>query len=258
MARTLLRICQDVAGELGTSVPASVIANEDSTASRLKVLINRAAEGIVLDDHNWNVLERMHTFLTVVDQAEYDLPADFGRPCHRTHWNRTTRWRINGPLTPEQYAYLQARPFATALHQRFRVLRSSTGNVRKFLLDPVPTASDQTVAFQYYSNGGIQSAAGAVQEEMLADTDTCIINERLLSLSLRWRYAAALQRASAGFVAEYERALDIAKADDLGGQRLRTGLDDRPRPVGVEGVILNVPWDDMTGATWESWGVGGP
>ena len=256
MPRTLLRICQDVAEELGTAVPATIIANEDSVATRLKVLLNRAGERLCADDHRWSVLERMHTFPTVADQAEYDLPSDFGRPVYRTQWNRAIRQRITGPLTADQWGYLKTRPFASTIQQRYRILRSATGNALKFTLDPTPPSDGQTVAFQYQSNGWCQSAAGAVQTEILADTDTCILREDLISLSLRWRYAMALQRASAQFVAEYDRAVDIAKADDLGGDHLRTGLDDRRRLPGVEGIILGVPWEDMTGASWESWGVG--
>ena len=55
------------------------------------------------------------------------------------------------------------------------------------LFTPVPPAGE-TIAFEYASKNWCQSAGGAGQSQWIADTDTGVIDEQLMTAGIIWRW----------------------------------------------------------------------
>ena len=87
MATTLLSLMQDVVDELGLPQPAAIVTSTDTTVRRLLAMSNREGRDLVRE-HDWTVLQILHTFTTVASQEEYSLPSDYSRLIRDTEWDR--------------------------------------------------------------------------------------------------------------------------------------------------------------------------
>jgi len=218
---TLLSIVQDACAEIGAiAQPSAVVSNSDETVSRMLALIKREGEDLVQSD--WTILQRLHTLATVAATAEYDLPADYGRMIVDTHWDRSNYEPIYGPISPHDWQAIKSGLLGSGIvGRRFRIVRSMvSGNSRKFILDPTPTAADasETLAFEYISTYYCASSGGTAQAAWTADTDVPIVDENLFRLGLivRFKRSTGLDYAS--------------EADEYADKRRTLYARDRPAP----------------------------
>ena len=212
---------------MGLSSPATVISNTDETSQRLLALANQAGREISRM-HQWKVLTKEKTFTTVaaVVQTDTPIPADFDRFINGTWFNRSKYRRIVGPLTAEEWQ-IQVSLTASTMIDAFRVRGSS------FLLTPTPTAGE-TIAYEYISKYWVDNDGDDAGDQVafLADDDTSVLDETMITNDCIWRY-----RKSAGLnYAEDFRTAQMMIAGRVaadGGQRTldlgRRRLGDNPR-----------------------------
>lgn len=88
-------------------------------------------------------------------QDQYALPNDFDEAVQRTHWDRSNRWELVGPLTPQQWQWQKSGIIAKTPRRRFRI-KGLQDN--KFNVDPPPGVSEngQYLAFEYQSRNWIR------------------------------------------------------------------------------------------------------
>ena len=183
---SVLELVQAATDELSLSQPTTAIGNTNSNeAQKLLRHLTRAIK-VMARRFDWQNLRREHTFTTLAtaSQGSLAIPSDFLRMVERSVWNRTTTFRVQGPLTPEEY---QARLAAVAggVTDSF-ILRQNT-----FLLSPTP-ASGETIAYEYISkNVGTDTAGTTELSTFTLDTDLPYLDEELLILHLVWRYRKA-------------------------------------------------------------------
>lgn len=203
---TLLSICQTALREIGDfAVPTTIVGNNDPNAVQMLALANRAGRTLA-NDYRWQALLTNYTFPTVASTDSYALPNDFGRFANLTQWDNTNTTRVQGPVTPSQWQFLQSSGLggAAQFDKAFRI----AGGL--FYIYPTPTAAD-TIAFQYYSRRWITG-----KEAFSADTDEALIDEDLILLGTKYRFLAARGDSYEREENEYLRRLDSLQGADGG------------------------------------------
>lgn len=182
-----LTIIQSVASKILGAPPAAVFSSTDPAIVQLRSLMNEEGQELARGasfDHAWRALITETTFSTTAAAAQTGaVPSDFGWYIDDTMWNRTTQWPINGPMTSQEWQASQAVP-TTGIYPFFRFRGSS------LLIYPTPIAS-QTVAYEYVTKNWAQTSGSSGLAAMTADTDTALLEERLIELGVRWRYLKA-------------------------------------------------------------------
>ena len=206
---SLLTIVQKTCRRLSLAAPSVVVTSTDAQVLQLWELANEAGDDMARD-FDWQMLRKEQTFVTVATPEQSNvIPSDFSRFISDSFFNRSTRRQLFGPITPQQWQAIQAQP------QLNRIFLAYVERNGAFLVTPTPTAGE-TIAFEYVSNQWCQSATAVGQSEFLADTDTGIISERLLILSLRWRFLQAKGLDYAEALRTYEVEIEKTKGRDGG------------------------------------------
>lgn len=204
---TALTIIQKVCTLPGLTAPTVVFASTDAQIIQLRSLMNEELVELARD-HAWTVLTLEKTFSTVAAAIQTNsVPTDFDWYVNETMWNRTTRVKLGGPVSPEEWQTYQA---ISLLSIPQAVFRFRGGNL---LFYPTPAAG-QTVAYEYLTNIRVSGS----KTEFTADTDTCLLDEQVITLGTRWRFLKAK-----GFdYAEDFRTYELMKAKAIardGGAR---------------------------------------
>lgn len=222
---SLLTIVQCATDIIGLPRPTAVITSTDQTVRTLLALVNREGKNLAKLRNTWGggwtILEKEHTFTVTDGDEDYAFPADFGQLIFDTAWNRTTFFELRGSLSPQQWQIARSGLVASpALRLRYRIKRAS-GSTREFFLDPIPTATGDTVVYEYVSNQWVSNAAGdTFRTAFAADDDTSLLDEDLLEMGLVWRFKQSKGLAFAAELAEYEIERDRRIAADPGPTKL--------------------------------------
>lgn len=146
-------------------------------------------------------------------QTIYDLPSDFDRQIDRTHYDKSKRWEMLGPETPQQWEFLKSSYISTGPRMRYRFIGG------KFQIWPQVTTNEY-LGYEYISNAWATSAASVGQSSFLADTDTCIFPDRLMVAGLKMRFFEVKGFDASAFTRDFEMQLNIAKPNDGGSPSL--------------------------------------
>jgi hypothetical protein len=118
-------------------------------------------------------------------QDTYTMPTDIDHLIPQTFWDRSFRWQLLGPLSPQEWQVLKSGISPTGPRRRFRIMGGS------FVVDPVPSDTNQLV-YEYYSLNWCQSSGHSGRP--------ALVGQRHRHLCARRRHDGA--RASSGaFVA---------------------------------------------------------
>jgi len=163
-------------------------------------------------------------------QVMYTLPAGFDRITDRTQYDKSKRWEMLGPETPQQWQWLKSSYISTGPRIRWRIMG------QKFQIWPL-TSTNEYLSFEYISSNWVTSATGTTQAQFLADTDTCIYPNRLMVLALKKKYFEIKGFDTSSFQRDYDMQLNIAKANDAGSATLSLA----PRTANVLIGWENIP-----------------
>jgi hypothetical protein len=217
---SVLTIVRSVMGRLSLTQPSVVATSTDRNVVQMFELLKEEAEDQSKKGApgGWQSLTREWSFITVAQavQTNTPIPTDLRRLIPDSFFNRSTMRPVNGPLTPQQWQLLQARPAVAAVYLMYR---ERDGD---FLINPIPPAGE-TIAFEYVSSYWAISSGGTAKASFTADEDTTYLDEELLKLGLRWRWLAAKGLTYGEEMASYERAVALALGDDGGAGALNQG-----------------------------------
>ena len=166
----------------------------------------------------------------VVGQVMYTLPSGFDRITDRTQYDKSKRWEMLGPETPQQWQWLKSSYISTGPRIRWRIMG------QLFQIWPL-TSTNEYLSFEYISSNWAQSASGAGQTSMVQDSDTCIFPDRLIVLGLKKKYFEVKGFDTTAFQRDYDMQLNIAKANDAGSPTLSLA----PRTANVLIGWENIP-----------------
>lgn len=146
-------------------------------------------------------------------QVYYSLPSDWKKQIPQTEWDRTNRWPLMGPQSPQSWQSFKSGIVYAGPRERFRILHQAIA------VNPLPPDGLQ-FAFEYISNAWVRSSAGAEQDGFLADTDTSIFDDSLLITGLKAKWKAAKGLDGAFDLAEFQGMLEQCKAQDKSAPKL--------------------------------------
>lgn len=223
--RTVLEIAQAAINELGSLNPITALTGSaDYQAQQVLALLNR--EGKELSERQgpnggWPGLRRLHTITTVIGKANYAFPSDLKYFINTTAWDRTQKWPLRGPISPQEWQVLKSGTIGSVgPRERFRIMQD------EIYFDPTPT-SVATYAIEYYTENWCESSAGVGQKVWVSDSDVPRIPDDCFILGLQWRFrkAKGLSYSTAEYDREVQRELarsGMAPIADLTGEQVGT------------------------------------
>jgi hypothetical protein len=222
---TMLSIIANAYRELfpGATVPSVVTASTDSNVLLLYRLANVGGKALV-KRHNWAALTTEKTFTTTAAAAQVaSVATDFDRILPETIFNRTTKRRVNGPISAEQWQHIQAS-LTTMVNPSFRIRGSGTASL---LITPTPANTTDTIAYEYISKNWAQATGGGATKAAF-DTDTDISrfdDEHLHELDIVWRFKAEKGMDYSEELRAFESFLVTMQMND--GAKPRINLSDQ-------------------------------
>ena len=206
----LLQIVQQAMQELGLASPNAVASSSDTTVLQFKALLNGLGQDLV-KAHDWQVLQKEHTFNTASGTASYALPSDFDRILDSTQWDRANAWPMSGPKTPQQWQeYKSGIVTSAGIHKRFRI----KGNL--FYIDPTPTATEASV-FEYIQDTWATDVLGTTYKTTMdTDTDIPLLDDRLLVKGLKYYFYDAKGFDSASLYDAFNKMYSAVTGHDGG------------------------------------------
>ena len=105
----------------------------------------------------WQNLHKEHTFTTVSGTPDYALPSDFEYFVQRTFWDGNMLWELVWPITAQEKQILRYGSVTSGYEESFIFVKIE-------YLDPEPTTTGDTIAYDYYSNAWCQSSGGTAQQ----------------------------------------------------------------------------------------------
>lgn len=215
---SVLSIVQSVCQQVGLPSPSSALGNPDQQVTTLVALLN--TEGIELAArYQWQALTLQASFTTVASESQGVLATiapGLKYILNDTIWNRTLRRPVFGPLSPQRWQQLEAMVMQGPWNQ-FRI---RGGNL---LFIPLPAAG-QSCYFEYISKNWVLAIDGVTtRSAWLADTDSSLLDEDIMTQGLIWRWKAAKGFNYAEDYAMYERRVTNAMGRDGGKDTLNMG-----------------------------------
>ena len=163
-------------------------------------------------------------------QVKYPLPAGFDRITDRTQYDKSKRWEMLGPETPQQWQWLKSSYISTGPRIRWRIMGS------EFQIWPL-TSTNEYLSFEYVSTDWARTTAGASLPQFTNDSDTSIFPDRLMVLGLKKKYFEVKGFDTSAYQRDYDMQLNIAKSNDQGSPTLSLA----PRTANVLIGWENIP-----------------
>jgi hypothetical protein len=166
----------------------------------------------------------------VLAQTAYNLPTDFENITNRTQWDKTKHWEALGPEDAQQWQWLKSGYISTGPRIRWRILDN------QFQVWP-PMNTNEYIGWEYKSNGFVRGADGAVKTSFTADSDTTVLDDRIVVLLTKMKYWGIKGFDTTVVAQDYQRYLTVAKANDKGAPNLSFA----PYPSKVLIGYANIP-----------------
>ena len=160
----------------------------------------------------------------------YPLPDDYETITDNTHWDKTKHWQMLGPVDAQQWQWLKSGYISTGPRVRWRIL----GN--EFQIWP-PYNTQEYLGFEYRSKGWARAADGTVKNSFTADSDTTVLDDSVIALLTKLKYFQIKSFDTTALLQDYQRYLNVAKANDKGSATLSFA----PQPSAVLIGWANVP-----------------
>lgn len=141
----------------------------------------------------------------VFAQDTYPEPDDFSRFINQTWWDRTNRWALMGPDSPQVDQWHRSGIVTIGPRRHFRQIGfnsilgdfnndfnndfSTQGPVKNYRIWPAPGATDTPLdlVYEYITENVVISVIGVGQPNFQADTDITILDANMLILDAKWR-----------------------------------------------------------------------
>ena len=188
MARTLLELIQQATNEIGILQPSQLVGQVDDQSRQLLALANREGKDFAMLANSrggWQNLHKEYTFTTVSGTPDYALPSDFEYFVQSTFWDGSMRWELIGPITAQEKQILRYGSVTSGPRRKFYIREN------RMYIEPEPTTTGETIAFDYYSNAWCQSSGGTAQQRWSADLDTYKLDEDCFVQGIKWRFLRA-------------------------------------------------------------------
>lgn len=226
--------------EIGLRPDVDPVASLDETFVQMTALLNVAGNelrnlhawqqfrGIVdatLDSGSANVL--LGNGVTVNTGGVYDLPDDFDSMLDQTGWDRSNNLPVGGPLSAQDWTYLQGRDLVSqTIYASFRLAEN------KLYLFPQPAPEGLRITFEYLSNYWVIEAGNSRPTIDRVDTGSDVIayDAILIKAMLKLKFLNAKGLPAQDAALEFDTMLQSRMAKNEGAPVLSAGNNRRGMP----------------------------
>lgn len=230
---TVLSAAQSALIRLVGRKPSTVFSSTEQTVVEVADLVTEVATDI-MKSHDWQALTKFHTINGDGVTAAFDKPDDYDRMALAQGISDNQSWFWGYSQVPDLTLWTQIKNgfyLGVATPGWWMLL----GNQFQFL--PAPGA-DAVASFPYISSHFARSGTGVSKAEFGNDDDTFVLEDRLLTLGLIWRWRAQKRLEYSEDLQTYEIALSQAQARDGGSRVIRNNGSRLP-----SGTVLAWPWE---------------
>lgn len=230
---TFLSACQAASIRLIGRKPATFFSSTERFEQEIVDLANEVAKSIA-QENDWQALIRTYTVNGDGVTKDFDLPDDYDRMLldsdiyDATNW----AWGYQRITRYDEWLWLQVRNFAIITPGYWTLFE----NQLKFL--PAP-ADDAHGMFLYISNQIVKDQNGDPKTSFTTDNDAFVIDERLLTLGVIWRWKEQKKLDYGTDQANFDQLFSQLSGKDSGARPIRT--PSRRWPVGQRGRWA-YPW----------------
>lgn len=170
---TLATVVKNVANEAGYTVESNIISSTETTTKQLLAITQRINRDI-FEAFPWQKCFASGSITLVGGQATYALPAAFSYYQYETFWNQSTRWRVLGPMTEQEYGEIRGFGLNPTIYQRFQI-RGLSNN--ELLISPTPGANNDgnILIFEYIADRSVRPKTWTAST-MFAASSYCFYN----------------------------------------------------------------------------------
>lgn len=162
----------------GSNIP--VAARVFSVDSLTQITMDMAATGTVVS-----------TTLTFAKDT-YPENSDFDRFINGTAWDRTNRWALLGPDSPQLDEYHRSGIVTTGPRRHFRQVGNLAAGTYRLWPPPAVVDTPFQIAWEYISLNWVRVNGGSTLAASFAnDADTPILDSQALILGTKWRFLEA-------------------------------------------------------------------
>jgi hypothetical protein len=168
---SIATVIQNVANEAGYTVESNIFTSTETTTKQLLAIAQRINRDI-FEAYPWPKCYAAGSITLVAGQSTYPLPAAFSNYQYETFWNQSTRWRVLGPISEQDYAQIQGYGVLPTIYQRFQI-RGLSNN--ELYISPTPGSSGEVLIFEYIADRSIVPKTWTTSTPFAANT-YCIYN----------------------------------------------------------------------------------
>jgi hypothetical protein len=125
-------------------------------------------------------------------QDTYSMPPDFKAYVGETWWDRTNRWSLLGPDSPQLDQWHRSGIVQTGPRRHWRQLGNSLNNTYRLWPAPAEIVAPLQLVYEYLSTNWVNmtgsTSSTGTNSAFTADTDTPFLDDRALIDSLKWRF----------------------------------------------------------------------
>jgi hypothetical protein len=145
-------------------------------------------------------------------QDTFPLPVDYTRSILRTAWDRSMRWELRGPQSPQWDQWVRSGIVATGPRRMYREVNNA------WRIWPPPGSSVQDTGSQmlteYVSSNWAQDAGGTGKLKFTADTDTSLFQDDLMISGLKYLFFSIKGFVADDLKMQFQRILQAEVAMD--------------------------------------------
>lgn len=155
----------------------------------------------------------------------YPENSDFDRFLNGTAWDRTNRWALLGPDSPQLDEYHRSGIVTTGPRRHFRQVGNLVAGTYRLWPPPATVDTPFQIAWEYLSLNWVRVNGGStLAASMVNDADTPLIDSQALILGTKWRFLEAKGiPTAASMQVEFRDYVEQLKARDGGAPTLNMG-----------------------------------
>lgn len=230
---SVLSIIQDACNQIGLLSPGMVVGSADQQLSQLQAILQEESFKLstgasVARAYTWQAQTVTASYSATGVQlqgAMTTLAPGFMFLTSETMWDQSVKRPIFGALNAQERELL----IASSLKGPFPQFWIQGGNLN--MVPPAPAGD--TISFEYQTRYVWKTAGGSLSATISADSDTCLLDEQLITMGLVWRWRKTKGLDYAEDFRDYQTAVLQAMTQDRAIGRQSLGGEPTNRYPGI-------------------------
>lgn len=208
-------IITNIADIGGTAATTWVVSGTNIVTSSRVLSVNSATQ-ITMSE---NATATQVGVALQLAQDTYPIAADFSSFVSDTWWDRSNRWALLGPTSPQYDQFLRSGIVTTTPRRNWREIAGM------WRIWPPPGMTDPrlTMVYEYNSLNWVTGATGTTKASCSADADTTVYPDALMIAGIKLKYFQAKGFDTTNLQMTYDALYATALANDGGATKLNMG-----------------------------------